>query len=290
MQARTTARREARSKVAFAFPPVLIIALLVILMRQVRTKWPFLAVSVYMLLVAALIAPLVCHLAIVLGDDDRKTPMNLLDTLKEHTEIWTEWPFWIYLGIALTAALLFLVVPVKVQRERPVARRAVWTTAIAAAAMFALLITCTLGSVAAAILGDGMLHGGVLGAIIGVLALNWIAWSWVFRRCARDTAPKLYVERLVKWLYKGSLLELLIAVPSHIIVRHRNVCCAHLMTAFGIAAGLAVALIAYGPGLYFLYAERMRAKRDGFGDPGGQLDEPAPGDTGTELAGAPTDG
>jgi len=281
VQARATARRETISKLAYASMPILIIILFVILMRQARTKWPFLAVTVYMLLVVALISPLVCHVATLLGDASDKAPPNLLGMLKEHTELWAAWPFWVYLGIALATALLFLVIPVKVQRERPVARRAVWTTAIAAAAMFALLVTCILVSAAAAIWGDDILEGSVFGAIIGGLALNWSVWSWVFRRFARDTAPKNYVERLIKWLYRGSLLELLIAVPSHIIVRHRNVCCAHLFTALGIAAGLAVALIAYGPGLYFLYAKRIRAKRDGFGAPDGQLDEPPPSDTDT---------
>ena len=62
---------------------------------------------------------------------------------------------------------------------------------------------------------------------------------------------------------RGSILELLIAVPSHIIVRHKDVCCAHAVTAAGIAAGLAVMFFSFGPGIYFLYVERIRKRKPG---------------------------
>ena len=65
----------------------------------------------------------------------------------------------------------------------------------------------------------------------------------------------------MKWLLRGTILELLIAVPSHIIVRHRDFCCAHGITAAGIATGLAVMLISFGPGIYYLYAERIQSKK-----------------------------
>jgi hypothetical protein len=64
--------------------------------------------------------------------------------------------------------------------------------------------------------------------------------------------------RIHRWLIKGSVLELLVAVPSHVIVRARHDCCAPDVTGMGIATGLAILLMSLGPGALFLYRERMR--------------------------------
>ena len=58
-----------------------------------------------------------------------------------------------------------------------------------------------------------------------------------------------------------SILELTIAIPTHIYVRQRNDCCAPYNTLIGILVGLSVAFLTFGPGLFFLFAERVRRKR-----------------------------
>jgi hypothetical protein len=62
------------------------------------------------------------------------------------------------------------------------------------------------------------------------------------------------------WLLRGSILELLIAVPSHIVARRRGDCCAPLLSFWGIATGVTVMLLAFGPGVFFLLVERVRRK------------------------------
>jgi len=65
------------------------------------------------------------------------------------------------------------------------------------------------------------------------------------------------LTRVISWLIKGSVLELLIAVPSHIAARQRNDCCAEPVTAVGIATGIAVMLAAFGPAVLMLYKQRL---------------------------------
>jgi hypothetical protein len=51
---------------------------------------------------------------------------------------------------------------------------------------------------------------------------------------------------------------LLVAVPSHIVVRSRNDCCAPFGSFWGIATGLSIMLLSFGPGVLFLFVERCR--------------------------------
>jgi hypothetical protein len=67
------------------------------------------------------------------------------------------------------------------------------------------------------------------------------------------------INRLISWLLKGSILELLVVVPCHIIVRRRHDCSAPMVTSFGIATGIAIMLLSFGPSVLFLYKKRLDA-------------------------------
>jgi len=66
----------------------------------------------------------------------------------------------------------------------------------------------------------------------------------------------------MSWLIKGSVLELLVAVPCHIIVRQREWCCGQYVSAYGIAAGIAVMLLAFGPSALLLYKRKLDEYKD----------------------------
>jgi cbb3-type cytochrome oxidase subunit 3 len=95
-------------------------------------------------------------------------------------------------------------------------------------------------------------------AVFGILLFFWIVWAFVFRRATRADEPDALLKRATRWLLRGSILELIVAVPSHVIIRRRDDCCAPIGTFWGIATGISVMLLCFGPGVFFLFAERMK--------------------------------
>src|SRR5262249_35049999 len=55
----------------------------------------------------------------------------------------------------------------------------------------------------------------------------WLLWALVFYRLWKNAGDP--VTRAVAWLLRGSVLELLIAVPAHVVARRRHDCCAPLV-------------------------------------------------------------
>jgi hypothetical protein len=84
----------------------------------------------------------------------------------------------------------------------------------------------------------------------------WAVWRIIFHRTDRDTAPTDGITKQCSYLLKGrgSILELLVAVPTHLAARARNYCCAGFSTFLGIAFGVSV------DGL-FLWAGRVLSLR-----------------------------
>jgi len=220
------ALREERLHALMVWGPILAVFIAaVVLTWLARKRWPVITILLYTLWVAVLFTPLVLFVAMWLGNSDGWELDEIWDFLFELYGVF--WPFWI----------------------------------LAAGALFAIVVLGIAWSVVAAISGDYAIENMVFLLALIFLLFNWLAWSCIFRAFARNADPHSYVRRLTKWLLRGTILELLIAVPSHVIVRHKDVCCAHGVTAAGIATGLVIMLVSFGPGVYFLYAERIKSKK-----------------------------
>src|SRR4051812_32961299 len=152
-------------------------------------------------------------------------------------------------------ALLF--VPVRVASRRPVTRRSLWLPLLGSGCLAALL-----GFGASVALAEyAKLDKSVPWVIVGTAGAVWLAWTLVFWMMAHRTSPDAVATKLHRWLLAGSVLELLVAVPTHLVVRRRTECCAGLGTAIGIGAGILVMLLAFGPSVGFLYYRRWKQIR-----------------------------
>jgi len=163
--------------------------------------------------------------------------------------------------------LALLLTPVQAKRHRPMTRRSILIPIVASGCLLGGLVVG--GGFAVAELCAPMKNGAYSGVehdpadstlwmITAAAVAVWIAWSIVFGLIARGRDPTGLGMKLHRILIAGSVLELLVAVPAHIIVRRRNECCAGILTGTGICLGVAIAVVCFGPTVLLLYQKRCR--------------------------------
>ena len=184
---------------------------------------------------------------------------DLLDFYGSSLTIWLTW-VWIVILVGGQALLLFLSVDTSRKKLKP--RQHVLVSISTAALLFALLALCGIWTLVAGFIGDDLFKKLLIDSELKVLAwllALWLLWGLAFYLYARGTPER--AARVLGWLFRGSVLELLIAVPAHVIVRQREDCSAPAVTSFGIVTGLAVMLLSFGPSILFLYKKRLERYR-----------------------------
>jgi hypothetical protein len=207
-------------------------------------RWGVVITAFYFLLLLVLFGPVLLALA---GDVD-SSPTSF----RSLSSAWI-WIIWIAPLVVAQTVLLFIPVDTSRRRLQP-RRHVVWSMAaiVFAVGLLTLAAACSL---VAAVTGDDFFEISAWWGLLAVI-LVWGGWSAMFYLYQESISKRL--DWAMKWLLTGSILELLIAVPSHIIVRQRDDCSAPGVTAFGIATGIAVMLLAFGPSVLFLYQKRMK--------------------------------
>jgi hypothetical protein len=213
-------------------------------------RWGIVISLVYALFVLGLLVPDVAPL--LTGDTALRDYAGNLKT------IYAEAGVWIPVGVVLIgqALLLFLSVDTSWKRLRPRAHLGFTCTvtgALVALLTFAVIASCGVTA------KESFLDFMGWGLAIAAWAVLWALWGVVFYLYLRGSSRA--VSQAVAWLLRGSILELLIVVPCHVIVRRRNECCAPVVTSFGIVTGIAVMLLSFGPSILLLYKKRL----DGYG-------------------------
>jgi hypothetical protein len=215
-------------------------------------KWGIVIAMVYALIVLGLLVPVFVVLA---GEFSPLSP----DFYKAMREMCGWWGLWMPVAVVLSgqAILLFLSVDTSFKRLKPRAHIAV--SCIAASMLLALLTFAGLSSLGAAVYSDKFLdrYWASAAQVLGFWGILWVLWGILFYLYFRNSLE--ITTRAVSWLLKGSVLELLIAVPCHVIVRRREHCSAPVATSFGIVTGIAVMLLSFGPSVLLLYKKRMDA-------------------------------
>jgi hypothetical protein len=248
--------------------------------------WAAVTVLLYLLVLFALSAPvlLLCY-------GHWWGPEGGGVTLGEAIKLYADPAYWIWLAVLGLCQVLMLFAPVRTEKRLPPKRPLlvpILTTGFLLANLVLCAIVCVLclcfadgGVMIFAIIGEfvaddagriwGLLFGpaGVVTSpgiqfafgVITATSVFWLLWGLTFYWSARSADPQSLIKRSTRWIFRGSIAELLVAVPSHLVVRHRHDCCAPIATFWGITTGLSLMLLAFGPGVYFLFVERANRLR-----------------------------
>lgn len=198
------------------------------------------------------------------------------------TQVYLRLGYWLWLGVLVGGQALLLLLPLNIAERRLEPRRPLQTPVLVAGFLLANLCFAGLFSILCALFADktgdyfdlsalftaavNPAHpatadnsglGTLLTAFLTILVF-WLIWAAVFRRFAQTDDPDSLLKRVIRWLLRGSILELLVAVPCHIVVRRRGDCCAPAGTFWGIATGISIMLLCFGPGVFFLFVERFQ--------------------------------
>ena len=247
-------------------------------------RWAILTVFLYFFILMLLTVPLLLVYGLRWTQGSiPQMEMSLADAL----DVYREWGYWIWVMVMVTGAALLLLVPLDLAERRSKARRRLLVPVITSAFLFANVLISAIFAVLCAGFGDkagdtyswmadATIHNPVAnGALqqlglggnrdllsayyaLGTIIFFWLVWGVLFYKLTRNDTPGDLVNRLTRWLLRGSILELLVAVPSHVIVRHRSDCCAPAGTFWGIVTGLSVMLVSFGPGVFFLFVARRQ--------------------------------
>jgi hypothetical protein len=210
-------------------------------------SWGLIVTGVYTLILLVLIVP-----AAVFFAGEYPTRAKFADSLQEAYSA-----SWLLIGVVLASQALLLFLSVDTSRKRLKPRAHILVSSAVAGILTALLMSAAICSLIVAA-RNNRLFDALFDKSENTLAFwaaLWLLWGIVFYLYFRNSSEAL--TRLTSWLLKGSVLELLVAVPCHIIVRRRHDCSAPVVTSFGIAAGVAIMLLSFGPSVLFLYRKRL---------------------------------
>jgi hypothetical protein len=186
---------------------------------------------------------------------------------KEYVNIIDVLPFTLIVAaVLLLCQIFFFDIKVDIVDKRPVSKRKITVATIFIALLMAVLTFTAFVVLCLVILTeDGPGWGPSYETIIQVFFIllffgSWFFWGWGFLSTYKGGEGN-FMTKTISRLMAGSVMELIIAIPSHILFRQRDDCCAPMFSYFGIVMGTTVLLFAFGPGIVFLYLKRMNDKK-----------------------------
>jgi hypothetical protein len=223
----------------------------VAVLGRILTHWALAVACLYLLVLIAVTCPL-----IVLA---RYPHMKM----SAAAEIYLAWPYWVWVAVMFICQIALLVVPARALSRRPVTRRPLILPILVGGLMMGVL---AIGAVFTFVemlnlSRTNKVHFPELWQVLAVACIIWAAWAVVFYSlsCRHSVEDALAKQSCA--LLTGSILEVLVAIPTHIAARHRTECCAGFGSFIGLTLGTSVMLFAYGPAVFFLFLARSRQLR-----------------------------
>jgi hypothetical protein len=209
-------------------------------------RWALVVAGLYVMILMVVTVPVILLAAI---------PKMKAD---EAVTAYIHWQYWLWLAVMGLSQFVLLLVPVRVMGRRPVSKTALWPVLLVSGLMAGGLIAGAAYSILE-FLTSGEVEPDWLKWLPIFLGIwFWGVWALIFLDHGKAEGTESFISRQCRLLFKGSVLELLIAVPTHIVARSRDYCCAGLMTFVGLTMGISVMLFSFGPAVLILYSERWR--------------------------------
>jgi hypothetical protein len=171
----------------------------------------------------------------------------------------------IIVAIGLGAQVLFLAGAGTIDLCRPIRRRRLILPVICAS----LMLTVLVGGLSIALfelfepfvsqitrpspaINELVEHLSML-LLVSLLAGGWVLWGFLLFVFGQRWERLRFLKRFTAIAFFGSLAELLVTIPSHMIVIRRPGCIVGLGTMLGIIAGIAVMIWSFGPAIAILF-------------------------------------
>jgi hypothetical protein len=214
--------------------------------------WAVVVACLYLLILISLTCPVI---ALALYPQMKVT---------EAAGIYLWWPYWLWVAVMFICQLVLVVVPVRLASRRPVARRPLIIPVLASGLMMVILVVAALLTLLELqwLVGRPQLFAGWESTLLLALpCVLWVGWALFFYYLSRRQSVEGAMATQSSTLLTGSILELLVAIPTHIAARNRGECCAGISSFFGLTLGMSVMLFAFGPAVFFLFLARWRRLR-----------------------------
>jgi len=157
--------------------------------------------------------------------------------------------------VLFVCQLIMLMAPIKDAGPGDFKKRNIWTTIIFTSLSLALLAAAVVCCICVTLIGDKRDPIVFLGTIGFVT--SWIFWALVFRKHFEQSVNvRKTVHGCSRMLFAGSILEWIVALGSHMVVRWRGDCSSPVVTAVALSLGTAIAFLSFGPGLFYYFLER----------------------------------
>ncbi|MBN1342999.1 MAG: hypothetical protein JXQ73_09990 [Phycisphaerae bacterium] len=174
-----------------------------------------------------------------------------------------ELPLWIgFVALSVFVQVFFILAPGRPEYLTPIGPRRLIAPVVIAGLMMAILAFGFYMSLVELIWGEGPNATTDRWWLVSLIA--WVFWGALFYIRGRSRGRHRAMRGMVAWMIGGSLLELLVSVPAHVVVMRRPGCFVMGMSSLvGIAAGIYVMAWAFGPGIALLFWLESRRRAAG---------------------------